>query len=61
MNNFMMIGHGIDVMPLMLAIKRRPDLWKEDTYLRDYPQGPFKDIESIILRFPVKGDRKSVV
>lgn len=30
-------------------------MWKEDTYLRDYPQGPFKDIESIMLRFPVKG------
>ena len=51
----MLIGHSIDVMPLMLAIKRRPELWKEDTYLRDYPQGPFKDVESIMLRFPVKG------
>lgn len=39
----------------MLAIQRRPDLWKEDTYLRDYPQGPFNQIESIMLRFPVKG------
>lgn len=37
-----------------MAIKRRPELWKEDTYLRDYPQGPFGEIESIMLRFPVK-------
>lgn len=41
-------------MPLLLAIKRRPDLWKEDTFLRDYPQGPFGEIESIMLRFPEK-------
>lgn len=41
-------------MPLLLAIRRRPDLWKEDTFLRDYPQGPFGEIESIMLRFPEK-------
>lgn len=55
MKNFQLIASGIDVLPLVLAIKRRPELWKEDTYLRDYPQGPFKDIESIMLRFPIKG------
>ncbi|HEX7644860.1 MAG TPA: aspartyl/asparaginyl beta-hydroxylase domain-containing protein [Burkholderiaceae bacterium] len=55
MHNFMMVAHSVDVMPLNLAIKRRPELWKEDTYLRDYPQGPFGEIESIMLRFPVKG------
>lgn len=55
MRNFMQLATGIDVTPLMLAIKRRPDLWKEDTYLRDCPQGPFGEIESIMLRFPVKG------
>lgn len=55
MKNFLRIAEGVDVMPLLLAIRRRPELWKEDTYLRDYPQGPFADIESIMLRFPVKG------
>jgi hypothetical protein len=55
MQNFQLIASNVDVSPLLLAIKRRPDLWKEDTYLRDYPKGPFKDIESIMLRFPVKG------
>jgi hypothetical protein len=54
MQNFQRISGGVDIMPLLLAIKRRPDLWKEDTYLRDYPQGPFRQIESIMLRFPVK-------
>lgn len=55
MRNFLMLASAIDVTPLLLAIKRRPELWKEDTYLRDYPQGPFNQIESIMLRFPVKG------
>lgn len=55
MRNFMFLAGGIDVMPLMLAIHRLDKshgVWKEDTYLRDYPQGPFGDTESIILRFP---------
>lgn len=56
MKNFQQIAVNMDILPLLLAIKRRPQLWKEDTYLRDYPQGPFKQIESIMLRFP----RKSV-
>jgi hypothetical protein len=54
MRNFQRISSGVDIMPLLLAIKRRSELWKEDTYLRDYPQGPFAQIESIMLRFPVK-------
>ncbi len=55
MHNFLNIAQGIDVLPLVLAIRRRPELWREDTYLRDYPQGPFNQIESIMLRFPEKG------
>lgn len=59
MNNFQRMASGIDTVPLMNAILRRPALWKEDTYLRDYPQGPFKDVESIMLRFPVKGVKET--
>ena len=54
MKNFQLISQGIDIIPLLAAIKRRPELWKEDTYLRDYPQGPFGDTETIMLRFPIK-------
>lgn len=53
MKNFHFIDR-VDVTPLMLAIMRRPELWKDDTFLRDYPQGPFGEVESIMLRFPVK-------
>lgn len=54
MRNFLRIGQGTDVMPLLAAIARKPGLWTADTYLRDYPQGPFGEVDSIILRFPVK-------
>lgn len=56
MRNFQLICAGLDPIPLLLAIKRRgePGLWREDTYLRDYPQGPFGDTETIMLRFPAK-------
>lgn len=54
MRNFLKISQGVDVIPLLLAIRRRPELWKEDTYLRDYPQGPFAHVETIMLRFPEK-------
>ena len=54
MKNFLKVCDGLNVMPLVLAIQRQQGLWKEDTYLRDYPQGPFADIESIMLRFPTK-------
>ncbi|WP_332605481.1 aspartyl/asparaginyl beta-hydroxylase domain-containing protein [Acinetobacter sp. ESBL14] len=53
MNNFHILTTA-DTNPLMLNIKRHPELWKEDTYLRDYPQGPFGEIDSIMLRFPEK-------
>lgn len=54
MSHFQRIATGVNVTPIMLAIARRPELWKEDTYLRDYAQGPFGEIESIMLRFPEK-------
>lgn len=52
--NFLRISTGCDITPLLMAITRRSELWREDTYLRDYPQGPFGAVESIMLRFPEK-------
>lgn len=51
MKNFQALAQ-VDVIPLMNEIIRQPHLWKADTYLRDYPQGPFGDTETIFLRFP---------
>jgi hypothetical protein len=52
LENFLKISTGANVMPLLLALRRRPECWKDDTYLRTFPQGPFEDMESVILRFP---------
>lgn len=58
MKNFMKLAQ-VDVTPLMLAVRRRPELWHEDTFLRHYPQGPFGETESIMLRFPKIADFSS--
>jgi mannose-6-phosphate isomerase-like protein (cupin superfamily) len=50
--NFLRLASGLNVTPLMVQIARQPDLWKADTYLRDYQQGPFGDTETIFIRFP---------
>lgn len=39
-------------MPLLMEITRNADWWHADDYLRSYPQGPFEQVDSIILRFP---------
>src|SRR5258707_751808 len=52
MNNFLCLGRGVNMFPLAVEIIRQPHLWKEDTYLRDYPQGPLKDKEPTFLRSP---------
>jgi hypothetical protein len=49
--NFSLLGTA-DVTALLHQIHSQPELWKSDTYLRDYPQGPFGDTETIFLRFP---------
>lgn len=51
MKNFQPVA-SIDPTLLVQQILRQPALWKADTYLRDYPQGPFGDTETIFLRFP---------
>ena len=51
MKNFLEL-FACNVQPLRMEIARQPELWREDTYLRDYPQGPFGDTETIFLRFP---------
>lgn len=52
MKNFNLVATGVDIGQLLLQITRQPELWKADTYLRDYPQGPFGDTETIFVRFP---------
>lgn len=52
MRNFLRLSENVNVISLLMQIQRQPQLWQADTYLRDYPQGPFSDVETIFLRFP---------
>lgn len=48
--NFKFLHAGIDTTPHIYELG--DNKWLSDTYLRDYPQGPFGDTESVIMRFP---------
>jgi hypothetical protein len=52
MRNFLRIAQNMEVMPVLMDITRNQDWWHRDDYLRSYPQGPFEQVDSIILRFP---------
>lgn len=52
MRNFNVIRDGMDVRALALAVSMDPARWEADTFLRKYPQGPFGDTDTIMLRFP---------
>lgn len=58
MKNFKVIG-SVDTT-LLLAQVEQANLWKEDSYLRDAPQGPFGDTETIICRFPPRAVLETV-
>lgn len=52
MKYFHRIAQGYQTDALRLKLAHNPGFWHADTFLRDYPQGPFGDTDSIILRFP---------
>lgn len=54
MRNFTQIASGVDVLPLLLAIQCRPELWMLDTYWKNHPAPTFRAVDSIFLRFPDK-------
>jgi len=52
MKHFHRIATGVNTGPLVASLYRNPGWWTEDTYLRTFPQGPFGEVDSLILRFP---------
>ena len=50
--NFIKLCEGLDFSKALSQINS--NMWHSDTYLRDYPQGPFGETDSIICRFPPK-------
>jgi GNAT superfamily N-acetyltransferase len=50
LKNFIKLAEGINFSEALNQIN--DTMWHSDTYLRDYPQGPFGETDSIICRFP---------
>lgn len=51
MRNFLKIAEGIDVMPLLHAVQRQPELWNQETLRTTHESTPHKEVEDILLRF----------
>lgn len=56
MRNFQKIAEGVDVVPLLDAIARQPDLWNKNRLRKDYPGSPHKDVDDIWVWFNEVGD-----
>jgi len=51
MMNFYRLAEGVDVVPLMHAVARQPDLWNANTFRTTFPNTPHGDVDDIWLRF----------
>lgn len=50
MRNFLLVGES-DVLPIMMALQRRPELWNEHTYRTTFEGTPFRGMDDILLRY----------
>jgi quercetin dioxygenase-like cupin family protein len=51
MRHFLHIAHSVDVLPLLLALYARPDLWNQVNLRTTFKDTPHKDADDILLRF----------
>jgi len=51
MRNFHKIASGVDVIPLLHAVQRQPELWNANRFRTTFPNTPHVDVDDIILRF----------
>jgi len=51
MKNFLRIAAGCDVMPIMMAIQRQPELFNQNTLRTTHPGTPHTQVSDIWLRF----------
>lgn len=67
MKHFQQIAAGIDVIPILNALKRQPELWDQNTIRTKHPGTAHADVSDIILRFndieeyAKTGDPRSIV
>lgn len=51
MKNFLKVASGVDVMPLLMAIHRQPELWDTDKVRAEFSNSPHRHVNDILLRF----------
>lgn len=52
MKNFLKIAAGVDVVPLLLALQHRPDLWDAENVRKTFSEtSPHREVSDILLRF----------
>jgi hypothetical protein len=58
---FQKIGHGVDVMPLLMALKRHPELWNQNLLRTTHPGTPHTQVDDIWIRFNELKDGANVM
>jgi hypothetical protein len=64
LNHFLQIAAGIDVMPLLLAVQRQPELWNQHRLRTTHAGSPHTEVDDIWLRFnpmPPPGEEARVM
>lgn len=51
MKNFQLVAQGVDVLPLLLAIKQKPHLWNQNTLRTTHANSPHTSVSDIWIRF----------
>lgn len=51
MRNFLKLAQGVNIMPLLHAIQRQPELWNQNNLRREYPTSSHTEVDDIWLRF----------
>lgn len=51
MKNFLLTNRGVDTIPLLLALRRQPELWNQNTLRTTHPGTPHTEVDDIWLRF----------
>ncbi|HXA24005.1 MAG TPA: aspartyl/asparaginyl beta-hydroxylase domain-containing protein [Acetobacteraceae bacterium] len=60
MRNFVQIAAGVDVLPLLFAVQRNPQLWNADRFRTTYPGSPHTEVDDILIRFSAPRDDRTV-
>ncbi len=51
MRNYVCVGGGVDVVPVLLELARQPELWDQNALRTAHPQSPHTQVNDIWLRF----------